>query len=44
MEAAKTDRQEGASMPVGEVTEVPDADEPLREDMKQETAEKLLCR
>jgi len=42
LEAAKADRQKRASVPVGEVPEVPDADKPLREDVKEETAQELI--
>ncbi len=42
-EALETKRQKRAPVPVGKIPEVPDADETLREEVKEEATQELVC-
>ena len=44
MESSEAQRQESSAASVGEEAEVADADEALREQVKQEATEKLITR
>ncbi len=44
MEALETDRKKRTAAPAGKVSEVPNAHEPLREDVQEETTQELLYR
>ena len=43
-EALETKRQKRGPVPIGKISEVPDAHETLREQVKQKAAQELICR